>query len=289
MANSFTRFRAYKLDDKGASYSYVVDTNFTLIEARYNDVNKPNILKEMSIAGCRSITKLHITSWDTDHCRQNELERILAELKPKYIEMPGYDPDGQESKECKKRINNYINGSNIASGTEFTPQCISNLTIAEGKKYSDVIYNPYTISTVHNDNSTVKLFRKGRFTILSLGDCESSEIARRLIQSSIAKTEVDVLIVAHHGANNGFTTGEFLDAISPSVAVCCCNYGNQYGHVDPNIRALFNRRNIPLYTTKTGDVVVMCGSDNNAVAFDLMTDNNSLRDKVVFRPKMLIE
>lgn len=42
-----TRFRAYQLGNAGSSFSYSVDNHLTLIEARLNEVNGPNILKEM--------------------------------------------------------------------------------------------------------------------------------------------------------------------------------------------------------------------------------------------------
>lgn len=44
-----TRFRAYQLGDKGSSFSYSVDGNFTLIEARLNQTNDPSICDEMNI------------------------------------------------------------------------------------------------------------------------------------------------------------------------------------------------------------------------------------------------
>lgn len=63
-----TRFRAYQLGSKGSSFSYSVDNHFTLIEARYNDINKKSIQFELKKIGVQYIDCLHITSWD-DHCR----------------------------------------------------------------------------------------------------------------------------------------------------------------------------------------------------------------------------
>lgn len=57
-----TRFRAYQLGDKGSSFSYSVDGNFTLIEARLNQTNGPSICDEMDIIGANNIDTLHITS-----------------------------------------------------------------------------------------------------------------------------------------------------------------------------------------------------------------------------------
>ena len=77
----YTRFRAYQLGEKGASFSISVDQYFILIEARYNSVNKPHVIYEMELSGVAHIDVLHITSWDEDHCKSTELEDIIKELK----------------------------------------------------------------------------------------------------------------------------------------------------------------------------------------------------------------
>lgn len=50
---------------------------------------------------------LHITSWDNDHCRPNELINILNKLRPKKIEYPGYKPHTDSGEESLKLINKY--------------------------------------------------------------------------------------------------------------------------------------------------------------------------------------
>ena len=77
--NKVTRFRAYQLGEKGASFSLAVDNDFTLIEARLNDCNRSNVINEMRIVGAQRISLLHITSWDVDHCNPDELCNILVE------------------------------------------------------------------------------------------------------------------------------------------------------------------------------------------------------------------
>lgn len=288
MANFYTRFRAYQLQCSGASFSYAVDGNFLLIEARYNECNRRNILEEMQLAGCQKITKLHITSWDVDHCNPTELTNILIELKPAFIEYPGYEPDSDSGKDCKKMIINYIAQSPIAQGCAFSPTYINTLPLAEEKKYTDIVYNPREASAKVNDNSVVKLFRKGRFSVLSLGDCESGTIRDRLASDTILQSETDVMLVAHHGADNGFTTLDFVKAIRPKIAICACDWNNRYGHVEPMVRNVFLETNIPLFTTKSGDVIVVCGTDNNAMVYNLNGNNTKVENKKTFRPKMLI-
>jgi len=92
---------------------------------------------------------------------------------------------------------------------------------------------------------------------LSLGDLEKEEIANYLLSTGdLIKKEVDVMILAHHGADNGFTSPRFIQAISPKVAICTSNYDNQYEHPKQEIRNLLYENEVTLYTTKTGDVVI---------------------------------
>lgn len=286
MSKSITRFRAYQLNTPGSSYSYAVDDYFVLIEARYNDSNKTPIREEMNLCGCTSITKLHITSWDEDHCNPNELMALLSDLLPSVIEMPGYPAVTDAAMRSKALIEQYVRSRSYASSTEFTPITIHGLTYAEARKYSDVLYNPQMIDSNPNDNSTVKLFRRGRFTVLSLGDCEAPRIGQNIMNDSIAQSETDVMIVAHHGADNSIMSTDFVNRINPKIAVCTSNYDNQYNHPTPRVRAMFGQRK--LYTTKRGDVIVVCGEDNIVKAYNLTGNNTTIEEKYTFRPKLVI-
>lgn len=286
MSKSITRFRAYQLTTPGSSYSYAVDDYFVLIEARYNDSNKASIREEMNICGCKYITKLHITSWDADHCNPDELRDLLSNLLPTEIEMPGYPANTEPARKSKALIEQYVRGRSYASSTEFTPVTIQGLSYAEARKYSDIIYNPKMISSISNDNSTVKLFRRGRFTVLSLGDCEASRIGDYIMNDSIAQTETDVMIVAHHGSDNSIMSTDFVNRINPKIAVCTSNYDNQFDHPTQRVRAMFGQRK--LYTTKRGDVIIVCGEDNNVTAYNLTGNNTTIEERYTFRPKLII-
>lgn len=133
---------------------------------------------------------------------------------------------------------------------------LSHLPNEQNFDYINVVYNPIKDYENKNDSSLVKLFRTGSFTVASLGDVESLEIATQLLNSKIFVNEVDVLILAHHGADNGFTTDEFIKKVSPSVAVCSSNFDNQFEHPRPIVRKVLNDNFIPIYTTKTGDVII---------------------------------
>jgi competence protein ComEC len=87
-------------------------------------------------------------------------------------------------------------------------------------------------------------------------------IGARLHRSRILCSETDVMILAHHGADNGFTTKKFLTHIEPNVAVCSSDYDNQYDHPRDEIKVLLHEQGIWLKTTKTGDVIIRSTGDH---------------------------
>jgi competence protein ComEC len=92
--------------------------------------------------------------------------------------------------------------------------------------------------------------------VLSLGDVECSNLASGLRRQRVIKNEADVMILAHHGADNGFTTSSFIKVVRPKVAIASADYANQFAHPKQNIRDLLHKNGVKLFTTKTGDVVV---------------------------------
>lgn len=256
-----TRFRAYQLGNAGSSFSYFNGDTFTLIEARYNDVNKESIKQELSQCEVRSVDNIHITSWDKDHCYPSQLEELLVEYSPNKIEYPGYEPHTDCGKESLKIIRAYEKKGKEAKRNRniisVTPEYISSLDTAENYGYKDTLNHPKHIDKeISNNNSTIKHFRSGSFNVLSLGDVECNNIAAGLRRQRIINKETDVMILAHHGADNGFTTSAFIKKVRPTVAIASADYANQFNHPRKKIRDLLRKNGVELFTTKLGDIVV---------------------------------
>jgi competence protein ComEC len=262
MKNVHTRFRAYQLGSRGSSFSYFAGSHLTVLEGRLTDISKPNLIQEMALCGVETADALHITSWDTDHCSPSELVDLLVLTRPTTIECPGYEPHTDSGRECSKTVEAY-NASQRQTNRpvtlrRITPAYIDSLGHADALAFQDVFYHPRSIDDdCPNDNSTVKFFRRGSFNVLSLGDVESPQISARLRRDKYLGRENDVIILAHHGADNGFTTKPFLAGVDPLLAICSSDYDNQYDHPCQSIRDLLHERGIRLFTTKTGDVVIM--------------------------------
>lgn len=255
-----TRFRGYQLGEPGSSFSYFADGHFTLIEAMLTDLSLPRLHTELVICGKQAPDTLHITSWDVDHCKPSSLEWILDHLGPSKIEYPGYDPHTDSGRDSLQMIETFRR-KRSARGQAVTvqaidPPYIASLETAQSLGYRDIFYHPRQLREDANDNSSIKFFRRGSFNVLSLGDVEAPEIATMLRRCKTLCREVDVMILAHHGADNGFTTKRLLEELQPRIAICSSDYDNQYDHPREEIRVLLHEQGIRLFTTKTGDVII---------------------------------
>jgi competence protein ComEC len=287
----FTRFRAYQLGEKGSSFSFFAKDHFTLIEARITDKNEPRLRQELAYCGRSYIDCLHITSWDNDHCGEQDLEWILSNLAPRKIEYPGYDPHTDCGKNCLGLITAYQQRSKAKGSAvvaqRVDPTYIRSLSTAAQIGYRDVFYHPKQYYDGSNDNSTVKLFRVGMFNVASLGDIEHANIGSMLRACRIFKSEIDVMILAHHGSSNGVTTKKFLETVRPTVAICSSNYDNQHDHPKQEVRDLLFELDIRLYTTKTGDVIISSQEPHRShyQVVNLQTDSDGVSSVKTFIAK----
>jgi competence protein ComEC len=292
MTPKITRFRAYQLGCAGSSFSYFADGHFTIIEARLNDTNSHSLFREMAICGVDAANCLHITSWDSDHCSLSELTILLDTVLPSRIECPGYEPSSDSAIECSKIIRRHEerkrHSNRPVTLKYITPEYISGLNPSEQLAFRDVVYHPRWLDdNCHNNNSTVKIFRKGSFNLLSLGDVEDENLSAQLRRDKYLKREVDVMILAHHGADNGFTNKKFLRNVAPQLAICSSNYDNQYDHPREDIRQLLYDQHITLMTTKTGDIIVKSIGDHtgNFRAINLRAGSTEVSSSYDFRAK----
>jgi competence protein ComEC len=106
-----------------------------------------------------------------------------------------------------------------------------------------------------NDASTVARVRVGSITILLSGDAEEDE-ENWLLRHQRDLLDVDVLKVAHHGSSTS-STPEFLEAVSPRLALVSVGAGNLYRHPsDAVIRSLAAHGAVVMRTDRHGSIVV---------------------------------
>ena len=298
MAKKGTRFRAYRLASAGSSFSYFDGTHFTLLEARLEGDQIGCLGAELKECGKSAIDTLHITSWDQDHCSPSQLSEVLCELRPTKVEYPGYEPHSRSGEESlalikkweERRLHQSDRGQAAMTrgrkAVKVDPAYIKGLASAKAYTSQHLVFWPKKIDDQSsNNNSIVKLFRTGDFNVLSLGDVEDDQIGAMIRQSKIACSEVDLLLLAHHGSKHAITTSRFLKDIAPNAAIASSNHGNTHNHPHPEVQQRLRQRSIPAFTTKNGDVIVKSAADGLVDILDYQAKGGELKSRRRFKPK----
>lgn len=112
-----------------------------------------------------------------------------------------------------------------------------------------------------NARSCVLRIANGRHAALLTGDIEAAQESALIDAETPERLMADILLVPHHGSKTS-SSGAFLDAVSPQVAVFQVGYRNRYGHPHPQIWQRYVARDIDgLRTDKTGAVVIQTDGD----------------------------
>jgi competence protein ComEC len=111
-----------------------------------------------------------------------------------------------------------------------------------------------------NNYSAVLKITYGNSNFLFMGDAE--KLSEREILSKNLNVNCDMLKVGHHGSTSS-SSPEFLDRVSPKIAVISCGKSNDYGHPHkPTIKALNNRK-IQIYRTDIdGNIIFVSGGND---------------------------
>ncbi len=97
-----------------------------------------------------------------------------------------------------------------------------------------------------NNYSVGVIIRHGGNSFLLTGDAEASAEKEMLESGRLA--DVDVYKAGHHGSDTS-SSDEFLDKVSPEIAVISCGTGNSYGHPKQSTLDKFEERGIQVYRT----------------------------------------
>lgn len=89
------------------------------------------------------------------------------------------------------------------------------------------IVGPGRLGDDSNNNSIAIILTHGENTFLFTGDAEE-EAEAAFLENGIS-VDADVYKAGHHGSRTS-SSGEFLDAVTPSYVVISCGEGNSYGH-----------------------------------------------------------
>jgi competence protein ComEC len=110
-----------------------------------------------------------------------------------------------------------------------------------------------------NDRSCViKVIGNGG-SILLTADIETPS-ERALVVNNATALKADVLLIPHHGSMTS-STPEFIEAVSPKLALINAGYRNRFGHPRDAVLARYEDKKIPVYRTDWHGAVILYSID----------------------------
>ena len=117
----------------------------------------------------------------------------------------------------------------------------------DGVRFSFVYPEPGNTGTDNNDSCVLKI--ESRFgSALLTGDIER-EAEKRLLQLATGSlSEIDALLVPHHGSKTS-STAEFIRSVKPEIAIVSAGYLNRFRHPHEQVVKRYTTHNIRLLNT----------------------------------------
>ncbi len=153
-----------------------------------------------------------------------------------------------------------------ASGAQYLQATARTITVGSARVR---VLPPPSRQVDQNNGSVGILLEYGEFRALLTGDSEQYELQYWLQHEAIP--QVTVVKVAHHGSPNG-TTGAWIQATRPEVAVISVGAGNSYGHPSSRVIEQWQRAGARVYRTdQDGTVIIMAGRNGSYVVLNERT------------------
>lgn len=209
------------------------------------NANEQSTLQRLKNLGITTVDALILTHPHEDHIGGADKIFNAFEVKSVYMMKPSAD-NTPTTKVYEQTLEAILN-----EGLTITqPKINSTLKIGD---FNLKFLSPSKDYDDHNNNSIViRADIKGK-SFLFTGDAES-EPEKDMLKNCKSDLNVDVLKVGHHGSKNS-TTKEFLNAVSPKIAVVSCGEGNDYGH--PHGATLKRLKDIEIYRTDFDSTVIV--------------------------------
>ncbi|MFI3115760.1 MAG: ComEC/Rec2 family competence protein [Clostridia bacterium] len=226
---------------QGDSSLIVTGSQAILIDGGRN-ADETNVCEYIESQGVKSIDLIIATHPHEDHI--GGLDAVMEKFDVYQILMPDVPYNTKTYEDVITSANE--NGTEIIYPDDYYAfEFESGLTIK-------VLTHPaeFESSNVNND-SVVCRVEIGETSILYTGDMEQElEVA---LLSQVEKA--DILKVGHHGSNTS-STDDFLDRVSPSIAIISCGFENSYGHPHVEVIDRLTIRGIEILQTQYEGTIV---------------------------------
>jgi len=183
--------------------------------------------------GIRTIDTLVISHADNDHIGGLEAVRRSFEVK----------------KTISSRLDKVSSASECVAGDSWRYEQTSFVVLSP---------QPETPKGSNNHSCVIMLEHLGTKILLS-GDIEK-QVEHFLVKNSQPFLQADILLVPHQGSKTS-STANFLDAVSPKLAILAAGYKNHYGHPHADVMRRYHQRSIEVLSTiDSGSVLLKINS-----------------------------
>lgn len=117
--------------------------------------------------------------------------------------------------------------------------------------YIDIIWpdnSNFIKENILNNNSIVCKINYKNFSMLFTGDIEEIAENEILKENTPQKLKADILKVGHHGSKSS-STKDFIEAVSPKIAVIGVGLNNNFGHPNKGVLERLEKINCKIYRT----------------------------------------
>ena len=213
-------------------------------------VGQYQILPYLKYRGISRLDGIYISHTDEDHISgvRQILEYVgkgLTAVKVDYLILPDWG-DQRENK-------NYTELTELAQNAGISVLYVKRGDrIQYGQMQLDVLWPPENVSEEEvkkdiNEEAMVLELKYGELKGLFTGDIGQETEAQ--LKAAGVLEDVDFLKVAHHGSR--YSTGmEFLETVTPEVAVISCSATNTYGHPSPETLERLKDAGVQVLITK---------------------------------------
>ena len=183
---------------------------------------------------------------------------ILENIEVKNVIMPDYEVDTKFYQNAMKQISDQK--VNVIYSEAHAVHDTGNIKIT-------IIDSVIPDEDNLNNISIIARIDVGSTSIMTTGDAEVEEEMQvvenytSILGSSLydpAILDCDILKVGHHGSSTS-STSEFLDLVTPGVAVISCGVDNSYGHPHQETLDLFAQYGFEVYRTDLSGTIVLSG------------------------------